>query len=107
MAMTQLFDAQTADGNSSAVRVVSVSKRVAFPGLAGETFTVIVSGDFEGATVKLQCAPDSDGPWVDLPDGSFTDDGVKVTPLSRRAWIRANMSSASASPETSVSVWVG
>lgn len=106
MAQQALFDGQTSDGNSSAVQVKDICSRTANPGIAGEHFTVHVSGTFNGVTVKLQAAPTSTGPWVDIPDGSFTEAGMKVTPLSPTFWIRGNVS-GTGSPAPDVSLYAG
>ena len=104
--MQALFTDQAEDGNSAAFLVAAIAARKDYPGMAGETVTVITAGTFgEDAAVTLQAAPASTGPWVPLEDGAFTAATVKVMPLSRRAYIRAVVSGADTS--TDVSLWVG
>ena len=103
--MQALFTDQAENGNSAAFLVAAIAARKDYPGMAGETLTVITAGTFDGATVTLQAAPASTGPWVPLEDGAFTAAAVKAMPLSRRAYIRAVVSGADTS--TDVSLWVG
>ena len=103
--MQALFTDQAENGNSAAFLVAAIAARKDYPGMAGETVTVITAGTFGDAAVTLQAAPASTGPWVPLEDGAFTAAAVKVMPLSRRAYIRAVVSGADTS--TDVSLWVG
>lgn len=105
MTMQALLSDQTSNTTGDAVRVSKFSKFGLINGLGGETFSVIAGGTFDGATVKLQVAPTDSGPWLDVDDVTFTDIGLQVSPLSRRAWVRPVVSGAGGS--TSVSLWVG
>ena len=108
--MLKILDEQTENGSSTASQVAAFSRRLptdtsARPGLAGQDFTVICAGVFGGAEVAIEIGPTSSGPWVQVPEGEFSEPGALVTPLSRRAFIRATVSGATGT--TNISAWVG
>jgi len=92
MAFIQILTGATANGNSSQ-----------YDWDVGEG-QVVVSGTFDGATVKLQLSPDDGTTWVDVGTAStFTAaGGAGFTVNSCK--LRINISDAGAS--TVVSAWI-
>lgn len=84
--MYELFSGQTANGTSDAVQLVNAG--------VDRDWTAHVSGTLGGGAVKLQLAPDEDGPWVDLDGASFTAELAKTFTASRLWWVRADLSGA-------------
>lgn len=103
--MTALFSARTTNGSSDPVKVAALRDSNGSWPQVGEHLAVFADGTFDGATIALEVAPTSAGPWASTADSAFTAAGRVVTPMSGRAWVRATVSSAGAS--TSVSLWVG
>ena len=75
-----------------------------FNQLDSSFWTVICSGTFDGATVKLEVRG-PEGGWVEFDDATFTEPGAVVTPLSARAFVRAVLSDADTN--TAVTLEVG
>lgn len=100
MALPYTFNVSgTNDGNTDVSG--KLSGRNTLPG----TFAVI--GTFGGATVKLQAGfVNAAGVtnWIDVPEASFTSDGV-VNFAFKSNYLRVNV--ASSSGTTDVDIWVG
>lgn len=104
--MQTLFSAQASDDESDAVQVIEIVSRTKHPGMDGESFNIMATGTFNGATVKLQAGPTKTGPWQDVTDASFTAAGFKVVDISPRFWIRGAVT-GSQSTAPSISFYAG
>ena len=90
---TQLFTAQTADGQSATLN---------WPGGFG---TFVVAGTFNSTTTKLQMSPDGGTTWVNVgTDAIFTAAGIVNFQLPVCA-LRADLAGTT-SPGPSINAWV-
>lgn len=106
MTMNALFTNRATDGSSDPIKVASLFDESEFGVPVGEHVTVMATGTFNSATIKLQIGPTSSGPWVDSTEATFTAAGAAVTPLSAQAWVRATVT-GTGSPAPSLSMYVG
>jgi hypothetical protein len=98
--MDQVFDGQSADGNSSEVSIASSVET---------TFFFVLSGTFGGGSVKPQVSPDGGTTWVDCKEvyqaGAISATAAGMYPfLARGTALRLNLS-GSTSPD--LDAWLG
>ena len=93
-----LFNGQTSDGASSVL--ATPPKR---PENSQRKYTVILTGEFDGATVKLQVSADNID-YVDVPNASWTDE-TAVNVEMYAPYIRADLSNSDTS--TDITLWIG
>ncbi len=93
--MAQILTSATQNGDSS---IVTRRQRA----------TLIITGTWDTATATLKVSPDNGTTWVDVPDGAFTDDTVKIvdneTDPPNASTFKLTLSSVGAS--TSLSAWL-
>lgn len=85
-----LFDGQTADGNSSTLTLYENTNKTR----KGTFWVKFNSGT---GTVKLQEAPSASGPWYDVTGTSTTSDATAVVD-SPMSFLRANLASSASTP---------
>ena len=92
--MNPLMTGKTTDGDSNISEFVH-----------GESDKVVCGqGTWDGATITLKVSP-SDGVWIDIDQGDFTDDFVKRVAICHNMRLKGTISSAGGS--TSLSMWIG
>lgn len=90
--MTQVFTAQTANGNSSVVDH------------RGGKQEVIVNGTFNNCTVTLFASFDDGTTYVPVADGTWTSSAVKIFESVSPCKLRLTVTNAGAS--TSLNAWI-
>lgn len=100
MAIEQIFTNKTDTGESDPFQMGTVTSgprgALVYKGLHISGITT--------ATVLVQIAPTSSGPWVTAPDGQITADTIYMTPLSGEWWYKLNQSVAT---NTTTNAFVG
>jgi len=96
--VTQVFTAQTANGNSSAYQLTSAPEG----GVQPVTMQLQASGTWGGAVLQVQVSPDSGTTWITLTGASLTVDGVIQFDVNATQ-VRVNISGVTT---TSLNAWI-